>query len=274
MYWPYPISGYVDLHGGWDGGRYSGVENCCEPNHYTWNGGVFGGAGRVAVGLSPSMSAQADVWTNVYTGSGSGNQDGPYNFGYTNTYSGIAGHLSWRTEGQLIGVLASYGNEADTGTLGTVGAEAVYNLSNLRFYGQIGVSSGLSGSVADDSARDWYARGVTAYYLTPNFALSANLGYDTWSDNSHGGTTINSPIWGARLEYKPDSMPVSGFVAYAGRNWSGSNQNSGRWSIAENAVIVGIRVLYDSNGKTTLRQLGEGVGLSDVNPSYGDPFVH
>jgi hypothetical protein len=210
----------------------------------------------------------------VYTGSGSGNQGGPFSFDYTNTYSGIAGHLTWRTEGQRLGVFASYGNEADTGTLGSVGLEAVYNLNNLRFYGQIGVSSGFSGSVADNAARDWYARGITAYYFTPNFVLSGNLGYDAWSDKSDGGTTINSPIWGARLEYKPDSMPVSGFLAYAGRSWSGSNQGPGRWSIAENAVLVGIRVLFDSNGRTTLRQIEDSVGLSDMNPSYGDPFVH
>jgi hypothetical protein len=69
-------------------------------------------------------------------------------------------------------------------------------------------------------------------------------------------------------------MPVSGFLAWEGRTWSISNHNPDRQSPAENAIIVGFRVLFDSNGKTTLRQLSDTVGLSDMDPNYGDPFAH
>jgi len=221
------------------------------------------------------MSVQADAWTNVWTGSGSGNQGGvPFSFDYTNPYSGIASHLTWRTMEHLVGVFASVGSVTDRGAFGTVGVEAVHNFYNLRFYSQIGVSSAFSGSAADDSASDWYAEGVTAYYFTPNFRLSGNLGYDASSDNSAGGTAVDTTRWGARLEYKPDSMPVSGFLAYAGSSFNGSNHNPDRWNGTENAVVAGIRILFDSNGKATLRQLDDSVGLTDMNHSYGVSFVH
>jgi hypothetical protein len=271
---PHPMSGYVELRGGWDGGGGSGVDDCCGPHHDAWNGDVVGGAGRVAVGLSPNTSVQADAWTNVWTGSGSGDQGGPFSYSYSNAYSGIAVHLTRHTtEGHLVGVFASVGSVIDTGAFGTVGVEAVHNFNNLRFYGQFGVSGAFNGSAADDSTRDWYARGVTTFYLTPNFLVSGSLGYNTWSENTGGGTTVNTTIWGARLEYKPDSMPVSGFLEYAGSSSSGSDHNPDTWSVKENAVVAGIRVLFGSNGNMTLRQLGDSVGLSDMNYAYGDPFV-
>jgi hypothetical protein len=64
IYSPYPISGYVDLHGGRDRGNDSGFDNINGPHHDAWHGPVFRGSGSVA-GLSPNMSVRADAWTNL-----------------------------------------------------------------------------------------------------------------------------------------------------------------------------------------------------------------
>jgi hypothetical protein len=263
VYSPHPISGYVELRGGVESG--SGSNSWDGP--WTENGGVFGGAGRVAVGLSPNLTVQADAWTNVFSGTSD-----VYG-SYSDSYSGIAGHLSWRTmEGHLIGVFVSAGAEG-YGAFGTIGVEGVHNYGNWRFYGQAGVSGGFGGQAADESARDWYARGVVSYFFNPNLVLSGNLGIDQATDTSFGGTTIDGSTWGARLEYKPETMPVSVFAAYQGWHWSGSDHDPSTWDGTEHALVAGVRILYDSNGQTNLRQMANSVGLSDMNHAYGEDFV-
>jgi hypothetical protein len=270
------IAGFIELRGGFDSGSETGTYDDGAPQSWdeSFDGGVFGGTGRAAMSLGPNVSVQADVWTDVFFGSGSGTDTccGPYSFDYTNTFSGIAGHLTWAPMGgNLLGVFASVGGVEDWGTFATFGFEGALNYGNWRAYGQVGFTSAIAGDADDESADDWYTRAVLAYYMTPNAVFSANLGYDSYSDATDGGTTDNTVSWGARLEFKPASMPVSGFVAYQGWDWSGEDNDPTTWDGSEHAFVVGFRALFNAQ---TLQEMDAVAGLADMNGLYGEAFVH
>ena len=286
-YYPYSISGYVELRIGFDLGNASGTYNDGAPQSWdeTWHGMVFGGAARAATPLTSDLTVQGDVWLNGWGWESDISDTGHLPTDFTATGSsmegGVAGHLSWRPDSStLIGVLASLGgdnwsfdgNEYD-GLYGTVGLEGAIGDEMWRAYGQVGVTAALGGDAGDDGAVDIYARGVVAYYLDPNLSVSANLGADAFSNDSNGGTTETGITWGARLEYKPADMPFSGFLAYQGWAWSGEDNFPSDWSGTEHALLVGMRIPFGADGATTLRAMDDEVGLYDMNAIYGESFV-
>lgn len=275
MYYPYSISGYVDLHFG----PYVGEEDGNYPGgswEDSWQGGVFGGAGRAAVVLSPEFTVQGDAWFTGWFGEGSWSNtdsDGD-DYSFDEMQGGIAGHASWRPDASmLLGGFASLGMYADWGTFGTAGIEGAIGDEMWRAYGQAGLTAALGGDAGDVNAMDLYARGVLAYYLDPNLSVSANLGVDAFSSDEDGGTTGTGVTWGARLEYKPDSMPFTGYIAYQGWARTGEDNDPEDWTVAEHALVVGMRIPFGADGETTLRAMDDKVGLFDMNPLYGEEFV-
>jgi hypothetical protein len=122
-----------------------------------------------------------------------------------------------------------------------------------------------------DSSRYWYLRGVIARYFAPNLVLSGNVGFDTYTDTTWGGTRSNGVVYGARLEYKPDTLPVSGFLGFQGWCWNGSNNFPDEWKGSESVFVVGLRALFNGS---SLQQMDMDVGLFDMNAAYGEVFVH
>ena len=167
---PHPVSGYVDLHGGLHWGSESGtIDGQSYVYGDNWSGSVFGGAGRAAFVVSPNLTAQADAWTNVFAGSGSGsNTDtGAYAWTYTNVFSGIGGHLTWRlANSHLFGVFGSLGSRSADGTYVNIGVEGVRNYRDWRLYGQAGMTSGIGGLAGTNADKDLYGQGVIVHYLT------------------------------------------------------------------------------------------------------------
>jgi len=284
MLYPYPISGYVEAFGGFNAGEQSGSYADPYPDFSTydedWQGAVLGASGHAAMRFTPEFSAQADAWATGWFGhlSGDDTGDGPYEFDYDNIFAGVGGHLSWRpADYQLLGVFGSLGmvsaQEFATGTHGTVGIEGAIGDEMWRAYGQAGASAGLSGFPADVNSQTLFARGVLAYYLDSNFSVSGNLGVSHSTSDDSGGLTYDAATWGARLDYKPDGMPLTVFVAYQGWSWSGSDEYPSDWSGTEHAVVAGLRIPFGADGATTLRAQDDEVGLYDMNPIYGQEFV-
>jgi hypothetical protein len=284
MYYPYPISGYVEAFGGLDAGEQSGSYADPFPAFSTYDedfqGMAFGAAGHVAMRFAPDFSAQGDAWLSGWFGQVSGDDtgDGPYEYDYDNIYAGVGGHLSWRpAEHQLLGVFGSLGmisaRDFDTGTHGTVGVEGAIGDEMWRAYGQAGFSAGLTDYPADVNSQTLFARGLFAYYLDENLSVSGNLGISRSTSDDNGGLTYEDLTWGARLDYKPDNLPFTAFLAYQGWSWSGEDEYPSDWNGTEHAVVAGLRIPFGVDDTTTLRAMDDEVGLYDMNPVYGRDFV-
>lgn len=96
MYYPYPISGYVEAFGDLSAGEQSGSYADSFPTFSTYDedfqGVAFGAAGHFAMRFTPDFSAQGDAWFNGWFGHGSGDDtgDGPYEYDYDNILAALA----------------------------------------------------------------------------------------------------------------------------------------------------------------------------------------
>jgi hypothetical protein len=107
---------------------------------------------------------------------------------------------------------------------------------------------------------------VFTYYHTPNVALTGILGYD--HEVSSGDGYANDELdWGARLEFKKDTLPFSLYVSYQGFRLTGGYNPSDRYEAIGHRVLGGIRIPF---GSGTLQELDRTAGLGDLNPIYGD----
>jgi hypothetical protein len=253
------IAGYVEAHGGEDFGSSTHYDPGPDGTG-TWSDYIAGGSGRVGVVVAPNFSVQGDIWTDTFY---------PTDNSAPGTDSGIAGHLSWRStdDAALLGVLASVGMGGTyEGTVGNVGLEGAINLDNFRFYGQAGLTSGLSGDAATNGERDLYATLSASYFVDPNFVLSANIGADNWTQSN--GDTSPEMSWGAKIEFKPDGSPISFFAAYQGFGFrSNYNGQTDYDAGTDHMFFIGARIPL---GASTLQDTQRAAGLSDLNPSYGD----
>jgi len=262
-------AGYVDAY---VGAGYGRVFNPGNPDFGAlWGDVAFGGAGRAAIQCSPRFSLQLDAWGDRWEGYWAYYDDaGPYSEPeyFERTTLGIGTHLTLHTGRFLVGPLASIGSVANVGTFANVGIEAAFNTERMRFEGQIGFTPALLGPAAAVDARDFYAQIGAAFYVRPNFSISANVGGDLYSDTSTWYRRTLS--WGAKIEFSPRSMPVAFYVGYEGWHWGEGFDTAYDYNYAwEHAVRVGIRFMV---GADTLRELDEAVGLIDENAIYGQAF--
>ncbi|MDR3471276.1 MAG: hypothetical protein P4M09_06260 [Devosia sp.] len=254
------IVGYLDLHGGGEADTvtFEGLD----PNTYSY--GIIGGSGRGVIDISPTMSTQLDAWFDTFVESSGG-------AGSTSSDSGVAGHLTWHpSEQDSIGVLGSIGTAAYLGgIMGNVGIEAARDFGNWRLYGQAGVSRGLSGEASDRDVSDLYATLAADYFVDPNLMLSGNIGVDRLSYDS--GTEGAELSWGAKVEFKPDMSPVSFYLSYEGFGWDDTRDGAAYEHAVEHTFLAGIRIPF---GTDSLQNLQNRVGLSDMNPIFGDFTNH
>ena len=249
------VAGYVEGHGAWESG-WSTHYDPSAGGTGTWSDTQIGGSARGALLFGPNWSVQGDSWTDTEVGSGE-------------MEGGVAGHVTWRsTDGvAMLGVFGSLGQGGwETGQVGTGGVEAVLNGTRWRFYGQAGVAGGLAGNASAQGERDIYATLSADYFFNPNFFVSANLGADNWTENS--GDASPEVTWGAKIEFKPATSPVSFYAAYEGYGFKSTYHDTPAYDQGvDNVFFAGLRIPL---GAGTLQQMQRTVGLADLNPMFGD----
>lgn len=242
------ISGDVSF---WVGGIY--LDDIGEDA--TYDGSNFGGAGRISVPVGSDLALQFDASAEKLNGV----DDNPY------SVWDIAGHLSWRQNGNLLGGFVSYGQDHDwwDESVATVGVEGIATMDNLQFYGQVGYTATVDG---DDDIKAVYGRGEVRYFLTPNFQLTGSLGL-LHQEYDGGADTIEGVNWGAALEYRFDDSPLSLFVSYVGNHEQETDEDE-EW--ATHALMVGAKFSF---GSESLQDAAtNGATLRDYNPVTGYGF--
>ncbi len=265
------IDGYVEAFGGYVFGTEVELEELTQgpPVVVTTEDYVglgFGGAGRASLSCSPNFSIQLDAWGEHWSGQwDDGFEDGDWE----DTWVGVGTHLTFRGANFFAGPLASIGAVAGWGTFANFGVEAGFSSPMFRIQAQGGYTMALFGDAATDDVTDWYVQGVVAFYPTPHFSITGNVGYDVYTDNTPWiEGTLN---WGARLEFQPPAIPVSFFVGYQGWWWNGTDGGVLFETGIEHSFGAGIRFLV---GEPDLRSLDDKVPLMDYNAIYRQTFIH
>jgi hypothetical protein len=272
--------GYIELNVG----ASMGQADHSDSDDWTseWNEVDIGASGRVAIPVADPLILQLDASALGYRGSyrecdADGNYCNDWS-DYSGAGFGLAAHLAYKMDGGLIGGMVSFGGGADSGSDfdGSVALalEAAKDMGNFRLYGQVGLVKAVTGYHADIGSSDVFAQGVLAYYIDPNFVLSANAGVEHWMDDYYDESG-NQFTWGLRLEKKIDGTPASVYVAYQGWAWSGSGYDpdyyvNHSFDETEHAILAGIRFAFGDDGSSTLQDLNNAVGLVDMNPIFGD----
>ncbi len=262
------IVGYVDIHGGFGAGSedftagpFSGTDE--------WDSKNFGGAGRVAVPVDHFL-LQFDAWFNTWFGSGTETAFfGSSDYDWSQNQGGVAAHLAWLLDGTMIGGLVSIGSDMSDyridGQYANTALEGMVDFENVRLYGQVGYTAAVAGDATSENVHAVYAHGVIGYYIDPNLVLSANLGVNQYTEDG-GEEVFNNLLWGARVEKRFEGTPISAYLAYSGWGWDGSDPDE-TWNGTEHGIFAGVRVAF---GDSSLQDLDHTVGLTDMNPIYGD----
>lgn len=220
----------------------------------SFNGSTYGAAGRISIPVGSDFSIQLDASAEAPKGI-DGDDYSVWN---------LAGHVSWRQDGNLLGVFASYGQDHDwwDADFATVGLEGIATLDNLQLYGQVGYSTSVTDGEDENSI---YGRGEARYFLTPNFEITGSAGL--FRTEYSGDDVINGVTWGAALEYRFDDSPISLFTAYEG-SYSDEPDEEESWAV--HTLKVGARFSF---GSDTLQDAAtNGATLRDYNPFTGYAF--
>lgn len=251
------IVGYVEGHGAWESGWSTHYDPSADGTG-TWYDTQISGSARAALSLDANWSAQGDVWADSEVGS-------------TDIEGGATGHLTWHSANgaTMLGVFGSLGQGGwEAGQVGTAGVEAVFSGARWRLYGQAGISGGLGGDALANGERDSYATLSADYFFNPNFFVSANVGADNWTETS--GDASPEISWGAKIEFKPATSPVSFFAAYQGYGFKSTYHDTSAYDQGvDNVFFAGLRIPL---GVGSLQQMQNAVGLADLNPMFGDPI--
>lgn len=222
-----------------------------------WYIGVLAGEAHVGA-IRGSMGISADVWA------------GRAHYAFVNdttTTASVLGagvHVNKRFDDGLFGGLVSVGASPNgyNATFLNTALEAQKDFGRLTVGAQAGYTQTLASTTAMYSLQApdaWYAHGVARWFATDNLMLAGDLGYAGFTDaNSADGDAWR---WGARLEYKLRSAPVSAFVAYQGVHWRQPGMTA-----YLHGVMVGVSLI---GGDETLAARYRGpAGLEDRNPFY------
>jgi hypothetical protein len=166
----------------------------------------------------------------------------------------------------MFGILAGVGAPVGYGQFTNLALEGAVKMANWRLYAQGGYVSAFSGQADAENGRDSYVALRGTYYITPNFAVSGGVEADWWRDDSDGGTNYDTVSWMARVEHKLGDAPVSAYLAYFGNSWSGSDDDFDGNGTGH-SIVVGLRFLL---GAQSVEELDGRVGLTDMNPGYGN----
>jgi hypothetical protein len=266
------ITGYIEATAVASVGESEWGYNWLSPGYDDWTGAELGGAGRVAVPVTPELSLQFDAWAAGRRETGDGCD---YDGGSCGSWDdddqryGGAVHLAHKLDGAVIGGMVSLGSTSERfeELYATVALEGSVAIDQLRLTGQVGVTRGITDWAEYYEHTILYAQGDVAYYLDPNLRISGTLGLSRFSWAPYDSSDINL-IWGARIEQKLADSPVSLFAAYEGMGWQGENMHDWEWSAAIHTVRAGIRIAFGEES-STLQDLDSAVPFRDMNPEYG-----
>ena len=265
------FTGYIDVHAGLEGASSAYYDPTLDDS-YDFRGPTIGGAARGVIDVAPQLSTQVDVWGDFNALQETG---APSYYTYGTTNVGVGDHLTWHpTENDAVGVLGSIGEGGGYyyyggGFSGNLAVEAAHTGDNWRIYAQAGAVKGLTGYLSYCNMMDLYANLEAEYFINPNLMLAANAGAHqmTLTDSPYTSTE-NGLFWGAKVEFKPDQLPASFYVAYKGTNQTVgySEYPSESYKGVDNQVLVGLRVPL---GGDSVQALENKDGLKDYNPTYG-----
>lgn len=225
----------------------------------------FGGSGHLAFQASPAFSMQFDVWADRWEGhiddfvGGVLTGERSYNTGRM----GLAAHAIFNADGGFqAGVMGSVGYRQGFDQWANLGVEFAYNAERFRLNGQVGYTPPIVEWAREGNVRGVYGSTGLSFYITPDFAISANAGIDLYLDCC--GFREVTTTFGARVEYQFEGSPVAVFAAYQNRNWTNTSDTEGNVH-RRNFFAVGISV---QAGTTTLQDRDRAAGFSDYNGIY------
>jgi hypothetical protein len=263
---PQPVSGYVELYGGWARTKFA-LTDCesgdpCEFFSNSANGWALGGAGRATWWWAPNYSIQLDAQgegTSYKFTSGSFFQRAS-----SHAYL-IGGHVNWRDPQRgLIGIFGAAGDATNWRTFssvrhGLIGGEGQLYWGPVTLYGQAGYNSTL-GDISSgffESIQAWFVRGTARVYVNPNFRLEGTVLYADGDYNFVSGEDITlnfeTWLWRAKAEYKFAASPFSIFALYEGSRTKATEVDSfgiESSKISDHRVMAGIRLYLN---ETTLQ---------------------
>jgi hypothetical protein len=260
---PQPVSGYVELYGGWARTKFvdTSCGSVCDTDEFRANGWVLGGAGRVTYWWAPNYSVQLDAQgegTSYKFTSGSSFQRAS-----SHSYL-IGGHANWRDPQRgLIGIFGGAGDATSSNNFssvrhGLIGAEGQVYWGPVTLYGQAGYNSTLGGISSSnfDSFQAWFVRGTARVYVNPNFRLEGTVLYadgdvDFAAGADPGQTQdFETWLWRVKAEHKFASSPFSVFAAYEGSKTTSDYARPGfteNVKITDHRVMGGIRLYINEN---------------------------
>ena len=238
-----------------------------------WDGGDFGLSAHASHKLGDRMSVQIDASA----------QTARYDYKSTRvtdtwTYYGSAIHGTYQLSDSLyVGPIGSVGQVdyslAGTSGYGMLGLEAIYFSGDYRLYAQAGQVMAASGVDAHHAVRDNYAILLASYYFNPNLALSGSVGFDRYTSDDQN-TWYNPALqtrFGARIDYKPESMPFTLYASFSSSRGNGDfNSGADTFKASSNYLYLGLSLPF---GVSTIKDSQRRVGLVDLNPVYGQ-FDH
>lgn len=245
-----PVSMDIALYTGFFSNRWHSDDD--KIGNFSENGWIIGGLARANLWLAPGMSVQLDVFGENL------------NFNdFTSTVFDIAGHLSMRGPGYLLGAFGSLGAAGGSGA-GTLGLEAQSYFGPFLLYAQAGYATAFNRG--DISA--WFVHGEGRYFVTNNFVVSANVGLAKLDFTGCCPTPLDSTAirWGVEAETRL-SKAFGAFAAYRGARASGTDEQDYDWSSTSHALLVGIK-LY-SNTTDLLQQAQKAETLRNFSPLTG-----
>jgi hypothetical protein len=235
---PNPLSGYLEVYGSaaWQG-DYWGTD------YDPWTG--LGGAGRVNWMTGPNMSIQLDF-------AAQGEQE-PADY-YHADFIETALHISNRNDRRLFGAFLGLTMTSEYYNYGwdyagMVGVEAQHYMGNVTVYGQVGYQKMFRGYYdGADNFGFFFAQLEGRFFIGQNTKLAANVGVvsgDLWD-----AYPITAITFGAEVEHKMMSGPLSVFARLDGFTTSSQSQNLTEYSVKGGVKLhLGQATLLDQDRK-------------------------
>jgi hypothetical protein len=290
-----PISGYLEMEGGFSWMHNSGVDGFFVSPGVPASGDdrrwLFNGAGRVNWWFAPSMSAQFDVWGGVDSfGRGKSHSGDSENVGVI-ANSNLGLHVNYRLPEQyLVGVFGALGgigsnaNCCEGGaafTHGTLGLEGQWYTGPITLYGQGGVQTNLSNGDDGGNYTAWFLRGEGRYFLNDNLRLNVwgmyaqgrtDGGYDFFPTEFMDFTQnfkMQHAAAGLGIEKKLDGSPLSLFARYryAWTEFKSSfddGTEATRGTTSDNQFTVGFRLYLNENTLRYNDRMGTTLDIKDA----------
>lgn len=259
------LTGYVgfDLGPDWQTGHWDGDEVQRGP------GGWAAAYGRLGVDLADEITAQFDAW--LRRGEGEIDDD---DFGLTTWYQlqgGAAAHLTYRNGDFLGGVAGSLGflngNDEKDSTYGSVALESGFDADEFSLIGHLGYTGSLSGYSKDIGEEILFAALDAAYYLNPDFSLSAQISWSRYTDEANTVDQKDVTALVVGFDYKLPDQPLILTGRYMAEYYDYTRADVDVFSMFNQRVTVGARIPFGEDSGT-LRDLDRATGLEHLAGYY------